>query len=240
MGISVYTGALRWALLRKKYSVPTLMAVQLLFCLALLWGVPMIVGNGAALDASNVIGVWHLGVIAVSVTLAPQMVCESKGEGYFRFLTNFPISRAGIFIIEVLSWFLISLPGLAVTPILGVLRYSPAEAAPGPLLVTAVCALELCYMSIGVGVALTFRLEIVQVLSQIFILFAMLFSPIVFPETGLPDILMRIHTVLPFKSAQDTLVAARNGAMLPMSFCVVLAWGCIGAVSGIMALSRRK
>ncbi|MDO4241955.1 MAG: ABC transporter permease [Microbacteriaceae bacterium] len=233
-----YVSATRWGLLRKKYAVGTLIAVQVMFAFALFWGIPMIAGPGYKTDSATILGVWHLGVLAVGLTLAPQIACEAKNEGYFIFLTNYPISRFGIFCSEIISWLIISIPGLLVTPLLGAAKFGSFADFPSIWSFLLIFAAEFFYLCIGVGIALCFRLEIVQILSQFLIMFAMLFTPILFPLANLPDFLKITHQILPFEPVQRILTGSETGSLFFLITPVL--WFAVAVFAGVRALGERK
>ena len=235
-----YLGTLQWAILRKRYTIATLLAIQVLFAVAVLWGLPMLTGTMPLDEAAIILGVWHLGIIAIGLTLAPQMVSDSENEGYFSFLKNFPISRSGIFITEIFSWLIVSLPGLLIVPILGSLKHGWEHVVPMYSKFFIVVALEACYLSLGIMLALCFKLEIVQVVSQLLMLFAMLFTPILFPESHLPAILAHTHRVLPFDSGQRLLLSQNMTNELYWCCIVVGVWFLLTASLGTAALEKKR
>lgn len=226
-------------LARKKRLLISLAFIQLIFSAAIIWGIPLIAG--ASTNAQRfLVAAWHLGLISVSVAVAPQVMAEWKLDGYFEELKQLPISRVVLVTIELISWVVVALPGVLFTPILAWLgldaTVSNFASALGILGIAA-----LTYLGIGLILVLSLSLEGVQVISQILMVVAMLFTPILFPADRLPEWVGVIHSWLPFDPLNRTLLSAVTGSAYDSLTLLRVGVWCIviTAVSSI-AMARRQ
>lgn len=83
----------------------------------------------------------------------------------------------------------------------------------------------------------------VSVLTQVLVFVILLFNPITFPSSALPDWLAALHSVLPMEPMADMIRASLAGdsySVPPMQIVVVLVWGVAAAVTTLTLMSRRS
>jgi ABC-2 type transport system permease protein len=96
--------------------------------------------------------------------------------------------------------------------------------------------------SVGFAIAYAAAPPVTNMVSQLVVFIALMFSPINFPADRLPQWLQDIHRVLPFESMargiRETLATPPEGvSMLP--FVVLAAWGAAGLAITLRVMARR-
>jgi ABC-2 type transport system permease protein len=97
--------------------------------------------------------------------------------------------------------------------------------------------------SVGFAIAYAAAPPVTNMVSQLVVFIALMFSPINFPADRLPQWLQDIHHVLPFSSmarvVRDTLTTPPEGiALLP--FVVLAAWCAAGLAITLRVMTRRE
>lgn len=81
-----------------------------------------------------------------------------------------------------------------------------------------------------------------RMMSQLVVFVALMFSPITFPASRLPDRFESVHAMLPFQymaeSVRDTLNTPSQGVSL-LPFAVLAAWSFVGFLITYRMMSRR-
>lgn len=237
--LSVLLGLIRHVLARKKRLIFSLALIQIIFSASIIWGIPLIAGPGA--DAPRYLAAaWHLGLLCVGVAVAPQVMAEWNVDGYFDELRQLPVGRVLLVAAELGSWLLVGLPGLLVTPLLAWIGLDVTAANLGAAILILLCA-ALTYLGIGLILVLSMPLEAVQVISQVLMVVAMLFSPILYPAERLPDWAGNLHLFLPFEPLNVALLAAVKGDAYDTLVALrVIAWVLVMSIGSALVMSRRQ
>lgn len=139
-----------------------------------------------------------LAVVPVGMTLVPIVVIQHKMDQTYDFLWSLPVPR----LVTALSTFtvfgILAIPGLIVTLLVSAWRYE-IDLAVSWSIVPAVALSALMAVSVGWGAAHAVPdPRLVNLLVNLVIFVALLFSPIAFPIENFPGWLAGLHHVLPF------------------------------------------
>lgn len=111
-----------------------------------------------------------------------------------------------------------------------------------PLLVAAAVLVTLTATSVGYALAVSLAPMLAQLVTQVLVFFVMLFSPVTFPASQLPEWFQRAHDVLPVRPAADLLragLASEVYVVEARDLVVLTAWGVVGFAISVRALVRR-
>lgn len=115
---------LKWSFLRHRYLFVSFTVLQIMFALAIVYGLTLMLDMSGGQSAQNVnTGVWQLCLITIGCNLAPQMMAGSISEGFMEYQSNLPVSRVGILLSDWLIWALVSAPGVAAAILAGWARF---------------------------------------------------------------------------------------------------------------------
>jgi ABC-2 type transport system permease protein len=235
---------LQWQALRLRPVLPLFMLVEAFT------GVGTVVGVGYVLpriDPTTAMflstGGPTLTLIALGLTIVPQMVADSKARGAFDYVWSLPVPRMAFLAADFTIWLLAVLPGVLMALFVGARRYDFALQI-SPLALPAFVLVAL--MSTGLGYAVAHaapKPELVTLLTN-FIIFALfLFSPINFPVERLPRWLGELHRFLPVKYAatavRGTLVQGYSDG-LGLSFAALAVWCVLGLGTTYVLVTRRN
>jgi ABC-2 type transport system permease protein len=112
------------------------------------------------------------------------------------------------------------------------------------LLVPAVLLCALMAISVGFGMALAIpNPMVVGLITNALIFVVLLFTPIVYPPSNLPDWLFTLHKALPFYNMAEVIRAALTVGLvsdLTWSFLVLAAWTLAGWAMTGWVIGRRR
>ncbi|MGP1412041.1 MAG: ABC transporter permease [Peptoanaerobacter stomatis] len=239
---SSYIGLIKWSLIRHRYYIPIFIVVQILLSLAMMYGFSFI--TNAVDEASKsylCTGAVTINIIAVSCVLAPQIISEAKQNGVFDYQKTLPISRIGIIISDLFIWGIISLPGIAMSVIIGSINfgvYLNFDIVGIMSLIFVITSLIL----FGFSVAYLLPSNIVALITQLIMIGGLLFSPIIYSADRLPHWMEYIYNYLPFVPVSNIIrysLFSLNDFNL-FSYIVVFVWALIAFVISMYTLTRRK
>ncbi|MBT1018137.1 ABC transporter permease [Canibacter sp. lx-72] len=194
-------GILWFTFLRYKALWVVLPGVQILFSLAVFWGLPLIAGHSQdsspITSGKTLCSVWLLSSIIIGLSICPQIISESNLSGYVDYVKTLPVRRSTIFLSELFVWLIMSSLGFVISFFVAMLKFRnlpPIRLESFLFAMLLVCI----YVGLGIVLALYFKLGLVQLLSQALALIAFLFTPLLYPADRLPDWLVLIHWLLPF------------------------------------------
>ena len=145
--------------------------------------------------------------VTVGLVMLPQMIAESKERGRLEYFLTMPISREAYVLSLITVVAVTSLPAVAFCLAFGAWHYDISFALePAFVLVMALAVLSLA----GVGVAMavyTPHLQVVNALTQLIIFYVLFFSPVLLPESQLPDALRYTAMLAPPTYAADAVRA---------------------------------
>jgi ABC-2 type transport system permease protein len=184
-----------------------------------------------------------LAVIPVGMTLVPIVVAQHKLDQTYDFLWSLPVPRLMTALSNFTVFSLLAIPGLAVTLVIANWRYD-IDLAVSWSIVPAVLLTALMAVSVGWGVAHAVPdPRLINLLVNLVIFVALLFSPIAFPIENFPGWLAGLHHVLPFwhmasvirAGLTEGLVTGLGGHYLGLALWTVGSWALAAWVVG-----RRK
>lgn len=233
---------LSWAGLRSRATLPINVLAQAGLAVGIVigfaWLVPEIDDSTALFLAT---GAPVLGLITVGMVIGPQQVATAKQEGIVEFNRTLPVPRSALLASDATVALLTSLPGVVLALVIAKLRFD-LNLDVSPLVVPAFLLTAIAAIGIGYGIGYGLAPPIALLVSQLVIVVALMFSPIMFPQSRLPDWFAAVHDVLPFRYmadvVRDTLSVPPDGVAL-VPFAVLAAWSLVGFFVTIRMMTRR-
>lgn len=233
---------IRWNAASSKVILPLSLIVQVMMAVGIVIGFGFLApvdDPAVALRLST--GAPTIQLLTTGLVLVPQVVGAMKQEGSYDWFRSLPAPRSAFLFADLTVWTMVSLPGVALAVLAAALRYDldlkPTLAAPFAAIgVAAVAAM------IGYGMATVLPPRIAQLLTQVLVFVILLFSPITFPASMLPDRLAAVHGVLPMEPMADLVratLAPESFAVSAGQVAVVGAWG-VGATAVTLLLMTRR
>ena len=117
------------------------------------------------------------------------------------------------------------LPGVFISVILGYFRFS-VRLNVSVLAVFILFLICLTMISLGFAIAYTFSPNIVTLMSQLILMIGLMFSPIMYPASRLPDWINHLYHVLPFVPSVKLLRACvySHGHVSFFDFTILIIW----------------
>jgi ABC-2 type transport system permease protein len=237
-----YRLLLTWQALRLKWFIPLGVVIQGLFALGIVVGYPMLFPE---IDRTTILylatGAPAVSLITLGLVLVPQMVSQAKTEGTLDYMRSLPVPRAAYLFADMSVWLVIVLPGVAFAAVAASLRFG-LELQPSLWLVPAILLVALTATSIGYALASLLPQYAAVLVSQVLVVFVLMFSPLNFPADRLPEWLAAIHRVLPIEAMGDALrgTLAHNAFPLHLETLASLAVWCVASlVVTLRVLGRR-
>ena len=237
-----FLGLLQWSLIRHKQVLPLFSILQILLSLAMVYGLALVIYD---LDDVSVVylstGAIVMGIIAVGCVLCAQVVSESRQNGVFEYQRSLPVSRMSILMSDILIWGVASAPGIIASFFASVLRFQVGITITpiGILFVLLSLTTMIC---IGFTIAYYLKPNVVGMVTQLIMISCLLFSPITFPASRLPEWTNIIYSVLPFVPVANLIRYSffGIGELSYPNVAIVFAW-CIACISlSLRALSKRN
>ncbi|GAA3477456.1 ABC transporter permease [Streptomyces yanii] len=233
---------LGWTALRSRATLPLNLIIQTFLAVGIIVGFAYLVpemDDATALYLAT--GAPVLGLITVGMVIGPQEVASSKQEGIFDFNRSLPVPRSALIASDATVALLTALPGMVAALVVAGLRFD-LTLHISPLVLPAVLLTAFTAIGLGYGIGYGLAPAAARMMSQLVVFVALMFSPITFPASRLPDWFESVHTVLPFQymaeAVRDTLNRPPEGvAALP--FAVLAAWSLIGFLITYRMTARR-
>ena len=211
-----YLLLVRWNALRMKGFLPLAVVVQGLFAFGIVVGYPLLFPE---LDPRTVLflatGAPAITLITMGLVAAPQVVAQARTEGSYEYMRSLPVPRVLHLFADLTVWLAIVVPGVVFAILLGAWRFS-LDLQVSPLIVPALGLTTLTAASIGYGIASVLPPMVANLISQVLVVFTLMFSPLNFPSERLPDWLAGIHAVLPVQAMGEVI----RGSLAPDTFGV--------------------
>jgi ABC-2 type transport system permease protein len=237
-----YLLLIRWQALRYKWLLPLTMVIQGLFALGIVAGYPLLfpeIDKGTILFLAT--GAPAISLIMMGLVAIPQVVAQGKTEGSIEYVRSLPIPRLAFLLADLSVWTTIVLPGVLFAVVVGAFRFG-LDLSVSPLVVPAFLLVALTASCVGYALATVAPPMVAGIVSQVLIVFVLMFSPLSFPAERLPDWLRVIHSVLPIQAMGEVIrgsLASTTFALGSASFLVLGAW-CAGSLAiALVALNRR-
>ena len=237
-----YTLLIRWQALRLKGFIPLAIVVQTLFALGIVVGYPLLFPE---LDRTTILflatGAPAITLITMGLVAVPQVVAQARIAGTLEYMRSLPVARLVYLFADLTVWMAVVLPGVAFALGIGVVRFG-LDLDVSPLVVPAFLLVALTSATVGYAMASVLPPAIAQLLTQVLVVFVLMFSPLNFPPDRLPDWLRTIHSVLPIEPMGEIIRGTVASAAFPMTvgaWALLTAW-CVGGLGlAYVTLSRR-
>jgi ABC-2 type transport system permease protein len=184
-----------------------------------------------------------LALIPLGLVMLPASVSQQRLEGTFDFTWSLPAPRTAQATSTFLLYTLLCLPGMVLSLVIATLLYG-VQLSVSLLIVPAVMLCALMAISVGFGMALAIpNPMVVNLISNTLIFVVLLFSPIVYPPSHLPDWLFTVHQFLPFYNMAVVIRAGLTVGLvsdLAQSFLVLGAWTLAGWAMTAWVIGRRR
>jgi ABC-2 type transport system permease protein len=233
---------LQWQLRRSLPYIPLLVVVQVALAVATVVGYGLLVGTPSpdvALYLAT--GAPTITLITVGLVMTPQMLAQAKTEGSLDWMRTLPVPRWTFLASDLLMWTLIALPGMVLGVVAGVLRFD-VHLSIAPWVVAAALLVSLTSASVGYAMASVLPPMLAQLLTQVLIFIVLLFSPVSYPASRMPEWLQTAHQFLPIEPMAQLVRAglAQDEFTMPGHSMLVLGvWVCVAVAAALAALRRR-
>lgn len=232
----------RWQMLRNRQLFVLLVTIQIALGIGVIYGfsylVPHIDAEVALFFAT---GAPTLTLILMGLTLVPQETALARVNGRYDYVSALPVPRLAPMIADVSYWLLVQLPGTLVTLLLAAWRFHLHFHVDG-LVIPAIVLVSLTAAAVGYGVALTFPPTATTQVTQFLSIALLLFSPIEFPLSRLPEWLQDVHRVLPVTYMADVIrggLTGHYGVSKSLAFAVLGGYCVAGLAMSARAANRR-
>jgi ABC-2 type transport system permease protein len=230
--------------MRLRFMVPLMLVIQILLSVSIVIGFAFLM-PGIDADPTSALylttGAPTLALIAVGIALAPSMVAYQKTQGIFDYQRSLPVPRTATLAADATVWVGVAVPGVVAGLLVAVLRFD-LDLHVSPLVVPALLLVALTCISIGYGIAYLVPAMMVQVVTNLLLFLALLFSPVNFPGERLPGWLEGVHEVLPFASmaqaVRESLAVPADGVSA-QPFVVLGIWCAVGLTLAQWTMNRR-
>ena len=240
--MSSYVLLLGWAALRGRATLVLNLVIQTGLAAGIILGFAFLVPNlddGTALFLAT--GAPVLGLVTVGMVIGPQEVSAAKQEGIFEFNRSLPVPRSALIASDATIALFTALPGVFAALVVAVLRFD-LDLQVSPMVVPAILLTAATAIGLGYGIGYGLAPPVARMISQLMVFLALMFSPILFPISRLPDWFASVHMVLPFQymaeSVRDTLSVPPDGIRF-LPFAVLAMWALVGFLIAYRMMSRR-
>lgn len=242
MNKNVFIGLVKWSLLRHKFYIPMFVLVQIVLSFAITYGFLFITNATSEQEKLYLsTGALVINVIALTCVLAPQIISEAKQNGIFEYQKTLPVSRFNIVFADILIWGMLSLVGIMTSIIISVL-YFDIELNITFLGIFNLFFVVFVLLLLGFALAYLLPANLMAMITQVIMLGALLFSPIIYSAERLPIWAGYIYNNLPFVPASNIirqeLFNLTNVNL--KDYIIVAGWGIISFIAIMWILIRRK
>jgi ABC-2 type transport system permease protein len=222
-----------WQALRLKTFLPLAIVVQALFAFGIVVGYPLLFPS---LDKSTILylatGAPAISLITMGLVAVPQVVAQARTEGSYDYMRTLPIPRLVYLLADMTVWLAIVLPGVIFAIGVGAIRFG-LDLQVSVLVVPAMLLVIVTTTSIGYALASVLPQMIANLITQVLVVFVLMFSPLNFPPDRLPDWLATVHSVLPIQAMGEVIRGTLAGNDFPVGAApfVLLAIWCAAAMA---------
>ncbi|MEV0590380.1 ABC transporter permease [Nonomuraea cavernae] len=240
---TTYGSLLRWTMAQIGVMLPLFIVVQALLAAGIIIGFGFLIPDidtPAARFLST--GAPTVLLMVIGFVMVPQGVAQARTSGTFTYMRALPVPRPLLLLSDLTVWLAVALPGIPVAMVVAQLRYGFSYTFDWPVLVAASVLAAVMAAAVGYAIAVLLPPLLAQLITQVLVFFVMLFSPITFPASQLPEWFQAVHDVLPFRPAADLLRAgllSGGHGVHWQDFAVLLVWCALGFAISVRALVRR-
>ena len=189
-----------------------------------------------------VTGTPALALIPIGFVSLPNLIADQKISGTYDFMRSLPVPRSAAIASTATLFTAIALPGCAAALVISAWRYG-VTIELSPLIIPALALTALVATSIGAAIGHGVRNPLLtNLISNLIIFFALMFSPIVFPPSQFPTWLVHLHQVLPFYNMVTVIRAALSHGLVSdvgRAYAVLGAWSVASIGTALFVVSRR-
>ena len=237
-----YRLLVQWQARRLKGFLPLAIVVQGLFAFGIVAGYPLLFPQ---IDQTTILylatGAPAITLLAMGLVAVPQMVAQARTEGSLDYMRSLPIPRVVYLLADLSIWVVIVIPGVVFAVAVAALRFG-LQLDVSPLVVPAMALVVLTAASVGYALAALLPPMVAQMLTQVLVVFILMFSPLNFPAERLPSWLAAIHSVLPIEAMGEIVRGTLAGSTFPIpagAFALVAAWCAVSFGITMVVLERR-
>jgi ABC-2 type transport system permease protein len=237
-----YLLLVRWNALRLKEFLPLAIVVQGLFALGIVVGYPLLFPQ---IDELTILylatGAPAITLITMGLVAVPQMVASARTEGSYEYMRALPVPRYLHLFADLTVWAVIVLPGVVFAILLGAWWFS-LDLDVSVLVVPALALTTLTAASVGYALASVLPPMIANLITQVLVVFTLMFSPLNFPAERLPDWLASIHAVLPIQAMGQVIRGTIAPSTFPLeagAFALLGAWAIGSFLVALRVMERR-
>lgn len=202
-----FGGLVWWSLVRHKVLLPTFSVTQAVLALAIVYGLALLLPNMTHQDSLYLSsGAITIGIIAVGCVLAAQIIGTAKQDGIVAYQKTLPVDRTSIILADVIIWSLASLPGVIMSCLAAVIRFK-IHLYISPLSIVIILLAQITMILIGFTLAYWLSANVMALATQVIMIGGLLFSPITYPASRIPDWLASVYNWLPFVPTSDLIRA---------------------------------
>lgn len=233
----------RWNALRLKGFLPLAIVVQGLFALGIVVGYPLLFPQIDRLTTLFLAtGAPAITLLTMGLVAVPQLVAQARTEGSLEYMRSLPIPRLVYLLADLSIWLVIVLPGVVFAIALGAWWFG-LDLVVSPLVVPALVLTTLTASCVGYALACLLPPMIANLLTQVLVVFVLMFSPLNFPADRLPGWLAAIHSVLPIKAMGELVRGTLAGNVFPLEtlpWLLLAGWCAAGFLVTWRVLARRS
>lgn len=240
--LSQYRLIVQWQARRQAQNIPLLVVVQAALAVATVIGYGLLMGDipyGTALFLAT--GAPTITLVTVGMVMTPQQLSQSKTEGSAGWMNTLPVPRLVFLAADLTLWTFIALPGVILAVWVGAWHYDLSLSVQW-WIVPAAILISLTAAAVGYAMASLLPPMIALLSTQLMIFILLLFSPISFPASNLPDWLQTVHSVLPIEPMADMMRAGLASNAFSVSggqIALLLAWCTVAVGGSAIALTKR-
>ncbi|MDO4888043.1 MAG: ABC transporter permease [Actinomycetaceae bacterium] len=240
---TTYVCLLRWTAEQVGMVVPFTLVVQLLFAAGIIVGFGLLSPQITDAFIHNVAcGAPTIMILMVGLVIVPQGLAQSKQNGSFTYIRSLPVARSLHLAAETTIWSAVALPAVPVAVVVARLRYDVDFSLNWPLLALTLVIATTMSSWIGYAIAVLTPAVLTQIITQVLVFFVLLFSPIAFPASQLPEWMRTLHEYLPFESVVELMRASllsQHFTADARDFLVIGVWAAVGLAVSLRGLARR-
>jgi ABC-2 type transport system permease protein len=232
----------QWQIRRQSSYLPLMIIVQVLLAVTTVVGYGLLVGDPppeVALYLAT--GAPTVTLITVGLVMTPQMLSQARTEGSLDWMRTLPVPRTAFLVTDLLVWTLLALPGMVLGVVAGAARYD-ITLDVAPWLVPAAVLVSLTAAAVGYAMASLLPPAVAMLMTQVLVFVVLLFSPVSYPSSRMPDWLATLHEWLPVEPMAQLVRAGlvQDTFTMPVRSLVVLLVWCAAAVTGASVALRRR
>lgn len=233
---------IRWQGLRLKGFLPLAIVVQALFAFAIVVGYPLLFPE---IDQTTVLflatGAPAITLITMGLVALPQVVSQAKTEGSLEYMRSLPIPRMVYLAADLSVWLAVVLPGVIFAVVVGTMAFG-LSLDVSPTIVPSVLLVAVTAAALGYAMATVLPPMVAMLMTQVLVIGVLVFSPINFPASRLPEWLQSIHAILPVQAMGEVIRGSLASSTFPLTagpFILLIAWVIAALSITHVALIRR-